>query len=52
MPGTTTPPCRGARALAEAMPGTRLEVFEEGDHNTILNHAPASRMLAEFLAGA
>ncbi|MCA0938440.1 alpha/beta hydrolase [Salipiger pacificus] len=45
-------PVAGARALAEAMPGTRLEVFEEGDHNTILNHAPASRMLAEFLAGA
>ena len=44
-------PVAGARALAEAMPGARLEVFEEGDHNTILNHAPASRMLAEFLAG-
>ncbi len=45
-------PVADARAFAAAIPGAELEVFEQGDHNTILNLATASRRLAGFLAGS
>lgn len=43
-------PVEDARALAEAMPGARLEIVEQGDHNGLLHIAPAMQNLAGFLA--
>lgn len=43
-------PVEDARALAEAMPSARLEIVEQGDHNGLLNIAPAMQALARFLA--
>lgn len=42
-------PVADACAFAAAVPGAELAVFEQGDHNAILNVAAAVRQVAEFL---
>lgn len=42
-------PLENLRPLAETWPGARLEVFEQGDHNGILNVTSAIRAIAEFI---
>ena len=43
-------PAAEVEALAKVAPDARVKVFEQGDHNTILNMSIAATALVAFLA--